>query len=58
MSQGEGASLLLRAYAETKDIRYFNAAKKAIDFMLIDVSCGGVSERRENELYFEKAYLV
>ena len=51
MSQGEGASLLLRAYAETKDIRYFNAAKKAIDFMLIDVSCGGVSERRENELY-------
>ena len=35
MCQGEGASLLLRAYKLTGEEKYLNLAKKAIDFMLI-----------------------
>lgn len=34
MAQGEGASLLLRAYAETGDKQYLSKAQKAIDYML------------------------
>jgi heparosan-N-sulfate-glucuronate 5-epimerase len=48
MAQGEGASLLLRAYLETKDEIYINAAKKAIDFMLLSVNQGGTT------LYYSK----
>lgn len=41
MAQGEGVSLLIRAYAILKDEKYFSAAKKAIDFMLLDCKQGG-----------------
>jgi hypothetical protein len=34
MSQGEGSSLLIRAFNKTKDKRYLDAAKNALDFML------------------------
>lgn len=44
MAQGEGASILLRGYAFTKDTRYLQAAKKAIDFMLIPVDEGGTAD--------------
>ena len=37
MCQGEGASLMLRAYKLFADETYFESAKKAIDFMLIDI---------------------
>ena len=43
MSQGEGSSLLLRAYNFTKDASFLTAAKKAIDFMLRDISDGGTA---------------
>ena len=43
MCQGEGASLLLRAYMLTKNEEYLKAAKKAIDFMLLPVEKGGTT---------------
>lgn len=41
MAQGEGASLLLRAYKLFDDKKYLKAAEKAIRFMLSDVKDGG-----------------
>jgi len=43
MAQGEGASLLVRAYLESEDKRYLDAAKSAIDFMIIPVEEGGTT---------------
>lgn len=50
MCQGEGTSLLLRGYIETKDERYLVAAGKAIDFMLESVEDGGCSIYEGNNL--------
>lgn len=44
MAQGEGCSLLLRAFVETGDRKYKDAAKKALDFMLLSINDGGTSE--------------
>lgn len=54
MGQGEGASLLLRAYTEFGDDRYLAAAKKAVDFMLLDMSNGGTAIRKNGSLYLEE----
>lgn len=43
MAQGEAASLLIRGFKETGDKKYINAAKKAIDFMLLPLDRGGTS---------------
>ena len=51
MSQGEGASLLLRIYRETNERKYLIAAKKAVDFMLVGLSEGGVSKTDCESLY-------
>ena len=50
MCQGEGASLLLRAYKRFNDERYLDAAAKAIEFMLLPVSDGGTSQYDGNDL--------
>lgn len=47
MCQGEGISLLARAYTVTKDDCYIKAAKKALAFMLKPVEHGGTT------LYFD-----
>ena len=52
MSQGEGISLLLRAYKATNNTDYLFSAKKAVEFMLIDLNMGGVSLHNDNELVF------
>lgn len=44
MAQGEGASLLARAYVETGDVKYKEACIKAIDFMLKAKQDGGTAE--------------
>lgn len=44
MAQGEGTSLLLRAYIQYNEDKYLLAAKKAIDFMLIDIKDGGCTQ--------------
>lgn len=54
MCQGEGASLLLRAYIETKDKRYYESAKKAIDFMLEPVEKGGTTLYDGQDVIFEE----
>ena len=43
MSQGEGASLLLRIYLETGDKKYLESASKAIRFMLTDCKDNGAA---------------
>lgn len=54
MCQSEGCSLLLRAFLETKDKKYYAAAKKAIDFMLIDVKNGGTTTYDCNKIIFQE----
>ncbi len=44
MCQGEGASLLIRAYKQYGDSIYLDATKKAINFMLIPKENGGTAE--------------
>lgn len=41
MAQGEGVSLLIRAYNETRDERYLATARKAMKFMLTPFQNGG-----------------
>ena len=43
MTQGEGTSLLLRAYRESKDNKYLDASRKAIYFMIKPISDGGTA---------------
>lgn len=43
MAQGEGASLLLRAFVESNKATYKTAAEKALEFMLRPISEGGTS---------------
>ena len=50
MAQGEGVSVLLRAYTITHDDAYLLAARKAIDFMLMDISDGGTSLVNDEKL--------
>lgn len=44
MAQGEGASLLARAFNETKVELYRNHCKKAVDFMLLPLDKGGTTD--------------
>lgn len=50
MCQGEGASLLIRAYKHSGNKVYLEAAQKALDFMLISVTNGGTSDETEERL--------
>ena len=52
MAQGEAVSVLIRAYVETKDVKYLQAAKKAIDFMLTPLQEGGTSIYDGDDLLF------
>lgn len=44
MAQGEGTSLLIRAYLVSKNEKYLRSAEKAIDFMLKPIGEGGTAE--------------
>lgn len=50
MAQGEGASLLVRAYILTGDQAYLASAQKAIHFMLIPLEQGGTAAYTEDGL--------
>lgn len=41
MAQGQALSVFARAYATTKDPRYLDAGKRALDFMLLPFESGG-----------------
>lgn len=50
MCQGEAASLLVRAYKETGNEGYLEAARRALDFMITDIHSGGTSTMEESGL--------
>lgn len=52
MAQGEGASLLLRAYSQLGDKQYLEAAKRAIDYMLKPIPDGGTTLYNNDEVIF------
>lgn len=54
MAQGEGASLLIRAYKEFGDDKYLVRAKKAIEFMLKSLETGGTTLYKGNDIFFQE----
>lgn len=52
MCQGEGASLLLRAYKVTGEKQYLERAQKAIEFMLKPLEQGGTSKYEGEDVLF------
>lgn len=51
MAQGEGISLLLRAYCATGEQRYLDAASKAKEFMLLPIEKGGTALYIDSYIY-------
>lgn len=56
MAQGEGASVLLRAFSETKKEEYLQAAKKAITPIFYELSEGGISIVKGNNYIFPQEF--
>lgn len=51
MAQGEGASLLYRAYITFNEKKYYDSAEKAIDFMLKPINEGGTAKIESHNLF-------
>lgn len=51
MAQGEGSSLLIRAYKHTSDQKYLNAAVSALKYMLMPLEQGGTTKYDAEECY-------
>lgn len=51
MAQGEGASLLVRAFIETGDGKYLQAARKAVDFMCLPITEGGCTQYSNEKMW-------
>lgn len=54
MAQGEGASILLRAYKQFEDNKYLKAARKAIYFMIKSDQEGGTALYKDEEVYLKE----
>lgn len=54
MAQGEGTSLLLRAFKLTGNIEYFESAKKAIYFMITDVENNGTLMEENGKIFLKE----
>lgn len=54
MCQSEGVSVLLRAYIQTNESKYFEVSTNAIDFMLEDVNNGGTTIYRGEDIIFQE----
>jgi len=52
MAQGEGISLLIRAYIITSIEKYKIATTKALSFMLLPLEKGGTTKYEGNDIYF------
>ncbi len=52
MAQGEGISLLVRAYIETDEKKYLDAALRAKYFMLTSIDNGGTTKYIGDDVYF------
>ena len=58
LAQGQGTSLLVRAYRETGEPKYFHAAQKAFSSFLVPTEVGGVTFTDDHgDLWFEE-YIV
>ncbi len=58
LAQGQGISVLVRAYRETLNDAYLEAAQRALESFKVDVRSGGVAFRDEQkDLWFEE-YVV
>jgi len=58
MAQGEGVSVLVRAYCETRDEKYLQAAQRALEPVLHDISKGGCSVVIGNNHIFPQEYIT
>ncbi|WP_155850297.1 D-glucuronyl C5-epimerase family protein [Clostridium cadaveris] len=54
MAQGEGISLLIRAYKEFNDDKYLNAAQNAVEFLIMPISDGGTAMYRDDEIFLHE----
>ncbi len=54
MAQGEAASVLLRAYAETGDKTYIEKGRRALGPLRTDVAHGGAAYIRGGDVFFEE----
>ena len=54
MGQGEAASVLLRAYKLTNDVKWLNAAREAVKFMMIEVKNGGTLLNENGDITLEE----
>jgi hypothetical protein len=54
MSQGQASSLLVRVFAETQDVRYLQAARRAINAMLTPKTAGGTAAYKGEDLILEE----
>ncbi len=58
LAQGQGLSMLVRAYAETKDQKYLDGARKAFKCMQAEVGDGGVIFTDEQGNRWIEEYIV
>jgi hypothetical protein len=58
LAQGQGISVLIRAYAETGHLKYLNAATLAFGSFLQDISSGGVAFVDSEESTWFEEYIV
>ncbi|HET9182421.1 MAG TPA: D-glucuronyl C5-epimerase family protein [Candidatus Angelobacter sp.] len=58
LAQGQGISVLVRAYAETGQREYLDAATRASQAFHVDVKAGGVACRDENNNLWIEEYVV
>lgn len=58
LAQGQGISVLVRAYKETSEVKYLEAARAAFQCMLADVDVGGVIFRDEERHRWIEEYIV
>ena len=54
MAQGEGTSLLIRAYNETKEKKYLELSTKAIECLMRDINNNGCTLYKENDVYLKE----
>ena len=54
MTQGEGVSVITRAFLESSDVKYLEASVKASELMLKSINNGGTARYITNKLYLEE----
>jgi len=58
LAQGNGISLLVRIYAETKNKKYLKAANEALESLFVTIDKGGVLYIDENDNYWLEEAIV